>query len=229
MSVYPAGVFSWTPRIDNESIVWANDPNSIVLEVIALEQAVGLNPQTEPSPPVGSPITYSSMSARLTAAALGEQLPFCLLQNDHPSAGFPVPLGSRVINTYTPNTDPFQMYNGTDVTIPCDGFYVFQADAYWYGGGGNNAGFLMQILLLNGAWKQVDIWRWDIPNYNLWPHDVLGNGAINRINWESGLHKGDRVQIMSINGTYSNSMNITYASLRCQMVRSMSSEVFISS
>ena len=71
-AIFPGGTFSWTNRIDDESVVFSNDVNSLAAEIIATETTLGVNPQIEKHPIIGtSPINYASVDARISDTLAG--------------------------------------------------------------------------------------------------------------------------------------------------------------
>src|ERR1700744_5270147 len=112
--VYPSGVFQWTDRVDNQSIDYANDINSTVAEVEAIETTLGTNPQIETGIPAGAPVTYNTVSARITDPMTNVNLPYVSLISN----SVPVPYNSAGIRCpFKANLDPYHCYNGTDITV----------------------------------------------------------------------------------------------------------------
>lgn len=222
-SIYPDGVVSWVPRINNVDIIWANDPNSLADELIAIESIVGVNPQIETGVSSGSPITYATVSDRIAALARGVNLPYVTLEN---VTRTPIRHGDRYFHTYGPasyNADPFNMYNGADITVPADGIWVMFSKTHWDSEGRDIDGFCQHHMYLNDEWIDFDTWRWDFPNSYYWPRDIIGNLGINKLTYLGPLHKGDRFQLMSINGCSFSPLSVAYSTLRAQMIREMPS------
>src|ERR1700733_10283842 len=126
-SIYPNAIFGWVPRIDQVNIVFANDPNTIATEIQGIETVIGTNPPIETQPPVGSNITYPTMSARLSAAMNNANLPYAVLTGNN----FFINQGQQLFNSYRATQDPYKMYNGQDITIPCNGYWSVHADQKW--------------------------------------------------------------------------------------------------
>jgi hypothetical protein len=214
MAVYPNSVFPWTARRNNLDVVWAADPNQLAAEVQAIESIVGTNPNVETSPPTGNALNYNTMSQRLTDANNNAELPYSLLSNNN---GFFIGAGQIIINTYASNNDPYGIWNGSDGTIPCNGWWTISAEQKWNQHGNNFRGGNVQILLLNGQLLESDIWNWDtffgVPNegYN---QNVLASNGLTHVFWQGALHKGDRIQSQSINNTFCPGIQVTGCHLK---------------
>lgn len=214
-SVYPSGVIQWTPRINCVDIVWANDPNSLANELVAIESTVGVNPQIESNPPYGvgavaplgvpGTVAYNTLSARVSDAMNNNLLPFTYLTGND----FYIPgSGGQAFNAYTVTLDPYGMYNGHDITVPCDGFWGLYHTQRFNQLGDNFIGLNMNFLYINGNWVHAQLWDWnnflgeasglDIPH----PSNVMGSNGIVNFSWMGLLHAGDRLQMLTANYTF---------------------------
>ena len=225
-AVYPNTTFSWTDRIDNVNVVFANDPNSIVAEVIAIENTLGTNPQQEKNPIIGTaPINYASVDARISDTLAGSQKPVVELN----CSNLPCRAGQLIFNSYRARFDPFRMYNGNDVVVPADGWWIITATQQWEEPIGFFTGFSRCGLLLNGFLEHFHDFRWDFPNRTLVPFGFpIGVYGYNTMTWQGLLHKGDRFQIQSCNGTFFEPHHILTGDLKACWIRSANPTAFIS-
>jgi hypothetical protein len=241
--VYPSGIFPWTDRIDNQSIDFANDINSTVAEVESIEGTLGTNPQIEPNIPGGSPITYSTVSARISDAMTGVNLPYTsLIANSIPvtynSAGILCP--------FKANLDPYSCYNGTDITIPASGWWAISSVATW---SWNNTGYFHHSCCLNGANNVLHDRIFDCQ----FSGNVVGlvyspNGSpvtqstqtprfyqygkrsvTTRTNFEGLLHAGDRISIYLENGTGHANITVPSVNMKAVMLRTVPATVTFTS
>lgn len=221
-ATYPGGIFQWTPRVDVTNIVFANDPNSLATEIQGVETTIGTNPQIEASPPAGSAVTYATLSARVSAANNNSNIPYAVLKN---IAGFFINAGQQKFNTYNTVSDPYGIWNGQDLTIPCAGYWSLHADQKWNQHGNNFRGGNVLFLYLNGNWIASDIWDWSAAfgntQYN-YASNVFQSNGYTRLAWEGLLNKGDRIQILSANSTFCPGIQITNMSLHTHCVRTVS-------
>jgi hypothetical protein len=224
-ATYPNGIFQWVPRIDQSSTAFAKDPNTLATEVQAVEATVGVTPQIESSPPAGSAVTFATMSARLSASMNNQLLPVCAMTN---TAGFFINAGQQLFNSYTQNYDPYKIWNGQDGTIPVNGWWVIRADQRWNQKGNKFNGQNILFLYLNGAWIDMQIWDWSTAiaanNYK-YPANVLQSNGWSQICWEGLLHKGDRVQILSANGTFCPGIQVTNCTLKLACMQTIPTTV----
>lgn len=216
--IFPKALSGWTDRIDNVDIVWANDPNSLAAEIIAIEQTLGTMPQVEPNMPVGKPAVYPSVSSRISAVQLGANLPYCELFR----ANFRVGYGSYfngVANVYSPLVDDFGFFNGSDMSMPTNGIYVidvFQVYQPW------TSGFMNVHLTINNNLARTGTWSWDaVPTSG--PRSWEGREGTAGLCWMGPLQYGDRVRVVTENGTGCSPYSVNYSSFRAQYVRSLSS------
>jgi hypothetical protein len=209
--------------VDQTTIADANDVNSLATEVQGIETIVGVNPQIEGNPPTGSQVTYSTMGNRVSDAANNNLLPYVVLQN---SSGFFINAGKQTYNTYTQQTDPFQIWNGQDITIPCNGYWSVYADQKWNQKGNNFRGGNVLFMYLNGSWIVAEIWDWSANFANTaynYATNIFNSNGYSRINWEGLLHKGDRIQMLSANSTFCPGIQVTNMSLKAMCHRTIAS------
>jgi hypothetical protein len=216
-AVYPNGIIQWTPRIDDVNIVFANDPNTLAVELSAVESTIGTKPQVEAGPPVGNAVNYATLSARVSAAMGCANLPGCSVLNN---PGIFVGSGKQVYNNYTTQEyDPYGIWNGQDLTVPCNGWWSIRADQKWNQGANEFVGLNILFLYLNGTW--IDSAQWDWTAWLNTPlalrtqaSNVLGSQGWSQIRWEGLLHKGDRLQLLSANATYCPGLQVTKMTLK---------------
>lgn len=233
--VYPSGIFPWTDRVDNQSIDFANDINSTVAEVEMLETILGTNPQIETGIPAGIPITYPTVSARITDAMNGTNLPYVSLTAN----SVPVTYNSAgVLCPFKTNLDPYSCYNGTDITIPASGWWNITSVATW---SWYNTGYLHHSCCLNGSANVLHDHIFDCqfsgniqglvysPNGN----PVQGSNLTPRFyqygkrqfttktEFSGLLHAGDRISIYLENGTGHANITVPAVNLRGVLLRTL--------
>jgi hypothetical protein len=222
--VFPAGVLSWTDRIDDVNIVFAVDVNTLASDLISVENTLGANPQIEQHPPVGLPVTYSSMSGRVTDAMNNSQLPVVHLQN---SGFFIDNVKVAIQNTYTAVFDPANAFNGVDITIPASGWWMINSKQIW---GWWDDGYVRNAITLNGSGNILTehFFNWGFPE-NKTIGGVLGRyikygqrDHTAEVSFQGRLNKGDRISVYSENGTSHSSHHILNASLKAAMLRTIS-------
>lgn len=223
--VYPNTTFTWQDRTDNVNPVFANDPNSLVAEVIAVEHTLGTNPQQEKQPIIGGvPINYASVDARISDTLAGSQKPVVELTCQN----LPCKSGQLIFNSYRARFDPFRMYNGNDVVVPASGWWIISATQQWEQPFGIETGSSGCGLYLNGEFLYHHIWRWDFPNRGLWPFGFpFGVFGSNTMTWQGLLHQGDRFQIGSHNGTFFEPHHILTGDLKACWIRSAAPTAFV--
>jgi hypothetical protein len=221
-AIFPSGIASWVNRINNVNVVWAADPNFLATEIIAIETYIGENPQIEPSPPIGKAVTYSSLSARVTAAMNNANMIGVSMLNDH---GFFIQAGQQLFNSYPfVRYDPYKIWNGTDLTIPVNGWWSIRADQRWNQKGNNFHGQNILFLYVNGAWVDMEIWDWSntiAANPYNYPANVLASNGWTKLVWMGLLHKGDRVQLLSANGTFCPGIQVTNCTLKAVCLQTL--------
>lgn len=198
---YPKAIASWTNRLDQIDTVWAADPNSLAAEILAVEQSLGAMPQVEGSVPVGNPVTYPSVGARISDTLLGNQKPYVSLYAGNFNVPYVTALSKAPHNTYRSFYDPWHYFNGTDATIQADGLYAVRAYQLWdfY-----TSGFLHLLLAVNNVFVDGDLWNWGsfpVSGPYSYASNFAGRFAHTTINWLGALKKGDRVSVISENMT----------------------------
>jgi hypothetical protein len=242
--VYPNGIFTWTDRVNNVSVDFANDVNSLASDLISVENTLGTNPENETELPSGlQSADYTNVSSRISDAMKNAQLPYGSVQNlsftvNNTSGG--------TLNTFIQEWDPGNLWNGTDITIPCDGWYVVTAFQTWPWA---SSGYSYQALVVNSpaglffgnGVNQVasdsvlgdDIIDWTFsgntssdtgpifgPNIPRW--QVYGQRPLTtHIPWQGRLHKGDRLSVYSENGTVNANVTVASSYLRLHMFRNI--------
>lgn len=225
-AVYPNTTFTWRDRIDNEDPVFANDVNSMADEVIATQATLGTNPQQEKNPIINNiPVNYASVDARISDTLAGSLKPVVELSTQN----LPCRAGQLIFNSYISRFDPFRMYNGNDVVVPADGWWIITSTQQWEEPIGFLTGFSRCGLLLNGVLRHFHDFRWDFPNRGLVPFGfALGIFGYNTLTWQGLLKKGDRFQIQSCNGTFFEPHHIITGDLKACWIRSANPTTFIS-
>lgn len=236
--IYPKALSSWTDRINQVDTVWAKDPNTLAAEIISIEQTVGTMAQVEPFPPVGNPVTYSSLSARVTDTLLGRQRPYVSLYNPAFNVGYGTAPDDGVYNVYKKLYDPWNYFNGSDITIQSAGLYLIDVYQAW---APFTSGYMQLTLVINGVWTRGDLWQWNFPSdgpvispggtvsfggpnnpvipsqVNRYPRRNANTGFL----WMGSLGKGDRVRVTSENGTVLNPYPALNASLKAYYLRDL--------
>lgn len=221
MTSFPKTIASWRTRIDQVDTVWAADPNALASEIIAVENAVGTMPQTEPSPPVGNPVTYKSLSARVTDTALGAQHPYIELYN----ADFWVGQGSAlstygVFNSYRVVEDNWGYFNGSDITIRAPGVYAIDAYQTWVP---YNNGWVHLMLGINNVVTRSSMWHWNDFPANAGRQSYYERWATTSFFFMGALNKGDRIRIASEQQTSAATYRVVNSTLRCLYLRTLTS------
>jgi hypothetical protein len=221
MSTYPKGIETWVNRIDDVNIVFAADPNSLAAEIIAIEQNVGTMPAVESKPPVGKPVSYTSMSARLTDTLLGNQKPFVDLAAGlgkvaYGSAGD----GHGQFLSFSKNYDPFNYYNGSDITIQASGVYAIDHYMTW---SYQTNGYVASYVYINNVNSKGDLWHWsDFAVDSPAQFNYAGRWGTTAVTFSNiALQKGTRLRVVAENGTATNPVQIENAFLRCQFLRAI--------
>jgi hypothetical protein len=235
--VYPNAIFPWTDRVDNQSIDFANDINSTVAELESVETTIGIKPQVETGVPTGNPVSYSSVSSRISDAMVNAQLPYSYLNApggyDIPNntGGSLIPLAVRL--------DPYGCFNGTDITIPANGWYSLSSTIIWPWW---NNGYDYHFVSLNGSSFILEdaLLDWQFSGNTLpetsggpvltprW--QLFGKRSLRtHITWEGALHKGDRISVYAENGTSNAAQATEDADLKIFMKRTIPSSVTFAS
>lgn len=221
MATYPNGIASWTNRIDNVNTVWAADPNTLAAELVAVQNAIGTNPQIESKPVAGNPITYPSLSARLSDTLWGHELPYVALGTP---ASFDVRYGTALngfgqFNVYTTkHSDRWGWYNGSDITIGATGIYLVDVEqGFQY----YTSGYYKLALTCDNINLRSAVWHWDFPsgsasNYSA---NFAGRQATLGFGFMREFVKGTRLRVVSENGTPKNPITAVDGLLTLQYLR----------
>jgi hypothetical protein len=218
MASFPKAIQSWTNRINGVDIVFAADPNSLAAEIIAIETALGTVPNIEPKPPVGNPVTYANVSARVTDTLLGNKLPFVSLSTQAFNLAFQsstLDHGQRV--AFKTVSDEFGYYNGTDVTIRANGIYIVNNYVTW---SYFTSGYVASYITINNVDQRGDMWKWNFPSSGPSDGSYVGRFGTTSSTWLGQLNVGDRLQTVVENGTPLNPYPVVNAQMTLQYLRS---------
>jgi hypothetical protein len=224
--IYPKALASWTDRIDNVNTIWAADPNSLAAEIVSMEQTFGTMPQVEPSPPIGNPVTYPSVSARITDTLLGTQQPYVELYASNFTVSYPkliqagYLLNYSVFNTFKAVEDNWGYFNGSDITVQTPGVYMIDSFQVW---SWYKSGWLFHMLTINNNMARGDRWDWNFPTSGPNSENYAGHWARTGWTWMGPLNKGDRIRVASLNATTLNPYPVVGSSLRMQYLRGLTS------
>lgn len=219
-AVFPKSIFPWTDRVDQVNVVWAADPNSLAAEVVAVENTLGQMPHQEKAPYTGPAITYNNVDARISDVLAGNQQPYCSITVSSMWVYNNQSWGSFFghLNTFTKVYDPFGFYNGSDITIPASGLYLVTGSQQW---GWHDSGYLWHSLYCNGIWFAGD--RWDWASFSSFgPGYYQSNRLANTSwTWMGPLTAGQRLQVVSENGTSFNPYPVTNSWMRIYCLRKL--------
>jgi hypothetical protein len=218
-AVFPKSIFPWTDRVDEVNVVFANDPNSLAAEIVAVENTLGTMPQVEKAPYSGNPVSYSSVDARISDVLAGNQLPYCSItinqffvyNNQGPGSFF------GHFNTFSKVYDPFGYYNGSDITIQASGLYIVTSSQQW---GWHDSGYLRHSLYCDGIWFAGDRWDWDFAGFGPAFYEP-SRQASTSFSWMGPLTAGQRLQVVSENGTSFNPFPVTNSWMRLVCLRKL--------
>jgi hypothetical protein len=218
-AIFPKSVVSWTDRIDQVSVVWANDPNSLAAEIIAIENTLGAQPQVEPSPFTGNPVTYSTVGARITDAMSGNLNPYVSITNSSFFVFNQQGPGTRFghFNSFQKIYDPYGFYNGTDITVQATGLYLITGSQSW---GWHDSGYLWHSLFIDGLWSCGHRWDWDFAGFGPGFYED-DRPATTAFTWMGPIAAGKRVQVVSENGTSFNPYPVSNSYLRMYCLRKL--------
>lgn len=208
----------WTDRIDQIDVVWANDPNSLAAEIIAIENTLGAMPQVEKDPYVGNPVSYATVDARISDTLAGTLHPYASISsNSFYSYNTDRWGGGRRghLNTYNKVYDPYGFYNGWDITVPVSGLYLIFGQQTWEW---HDSGYCFHHCYVNDNWCCGHRWDWDFassgPGY--YDPDRQLTTAYSAL---IPIAAGQRVQSVSENGTSRNPYFISSSYLRIYCLR----------
>ena len=220
-AVFPKSVLSWTDRIDEVNVIWANDPNSLAAEIIAMENTLGAMPQVESAPYVGNPIAYDTVGHRISDVLAGNQMPYCsvttstqfVYNNQGPGSFW------GHFNTFNKVYDPFGYYNGSDITVQASGLYLITTSQQWQW---HDSGYFRHSLYCGGIWMCGDRWDWNFGPFGPSYYDN-DRPAATSTTWLGPLAAGTRVQVVSENGTSFNPCEVSNSWMRMYCLRKLPS------
>lgn len=221
--LFPKALKTWTDRVDEIDTVWANDPNQLAAEIISVESTLGVMPQVENSPYTGNPVTYGSVSSRISDVLAGTLQPYCSLTVDnfqvYNNQGAGSGYGQYV--SFNKNYDPNGCYNGSDMTVPATGLYIING---WQSWEWHSSGFLHHSLYINGVWNAGDMWKWGFATSG--PEYYSSNRfATTNFAWMGVIPKGQRLRVVAENGTSKNPYRVANSWLRLYCLRKMPSGI----
>jgi hypothetical protein len=236
----------WSDRIDNSSVNFAVDVNTLAAEIESVENVIGTNPATENNVPTGLPVKYSNVSQRISDANNNNLLPYSFLS----TSSFQVPNNtSGSLAQFKSTLDLYSCYNGTDITIPVNGWWAVSSVSNWTWW---NDGYSHHMLTLNGSAGIVDesFINWEFPGniqavtYSPDGDLIVGNPAElitprflefgtrpvrSSIMWQGALHSGDRLSVYLENGTSNATHTVNTVTLKAFMIRTIPSTVTFAS
>ena len=202
-AIFPESIAAWTDRRDSIDTIWANDPNALAAEVVAIENTLGVMPHVEKHPIMGSSKTYDSVDARISDIVQGNNIPVLSMSSREQHIHNWRSAGSNYgeWNSYNPDYDPFNMYNGTDVTIPADGWYhvsIAQSWDWW------STGYHGHWFWIDGRYYRHHHWFWDFDGNRhggyWYRSEAEQRPSTTHIDWQGVLKKGQRLRVLSENG-----------------------------
>lgn len=212
IAAYPNAIFNWgTDRVDEIDVDWAEDVNSLAADLTAVEVTLGDNPQNEPYLPIDSTgfnnagPDFSTVTQRISAVTNGTMIPVVSLSFDElyiPST-FYCGAGTHYgfWNTWEVAYDPFECYNGTDITCPASGWWIISSGQWWdYW----TTGYHRHSFWCEGNFYRHDFWSWDFPGNRRggcwWTNDFVQRPTYTNTTWQGVILEGQRMQILSENG-----------------------------
>ena len=218
LPIFPKSIFNWgTDRIDQITNVLANDPNSIAAEVTSIENTIGTMPQVESSPFLGQAVTYPNVSARISDTLLGTQHPYCSLGTGsfyiYNNQGAGTQYGEY--NSYQVQYDPYNYFNGSDITVQATGLYLFDAFQAWEW---HTEGYLQHSMYINGVWIKGNLWHWVFASNGSAAY-TNNRYANTEFSWMGILQEGDRIRITSENGTNRNPYHVIDSNAKLFLLR----------
>jgi len=217
--IYPKSVVPWTDRVDEQDVIFAKDPNSLAAEIISLENTLGTMPHRENAPYTGPAVTYGNVGARISDVLAGSLHPYCSLTANNFSVFNNQGPGTKFgqYNVFRKNYDPFGYYNGSDITIQASGLYLITATQSW---AWNNSGYLRQDLVIANTVVCGDMWQWNFAGSG--PGDYQNNRfATTNFTWIGGIPAGQRVRVLSENGTSKNPYPVADSWFRAYCLRKL--------
>lgn len=207
---YPENILAWTDRLDEQDIVWANDPNSLAAEVSAIETTLGAMPQLESNPVAGPQVNFVSVNQRLDYMTFGQQIPVVQLTSNSQSISSHQGSASNygAYNSYgTAIYDPYTLWNGSDVVVPTTGWYYVDAVQYWPW---SVSGYTALHLLISSTLQDTDLWDWELTQNKqggAWQgYSDIARPGCTHVKYSGIINQGARIRVVSENGTATSSV-----------------------
>ena len=219
-AVFPKSILPWTARIDEVNVIWANDPNTLAAEIIAIENTLGEMPQVEGSPFVGSPVTYSTVNARISDTLAGTLHPYAELSASNFHCYNTDRWGSSGyghLNSYNKVYDSGGIYNGSDITVPCSGLWLITGRQTWEW---HDSGYCFHHLYCGGNWCAGHRWDWNFASYGPGYYEP-DRSLTTYFSFLGPLAAGTRVQSISENGTSRSPYQVLSSNLRIYCLRTL--------
>lgn len=242
MSSYPNAVFGGVNATNGETI-YAADPNTLASEIAAVESTVGLNPQIESQPISGSPVSYSSLSARVSAAMRGDTHPYVDLFNVRAtSSTYAFTVGHKLATDsnsidYAVYNPPYSIayqppyanattayVNSGYITIRDTGLWYIEANQVW-DAMSSPQGYVKLFLEIGHG----NLVRQDLFNYGQFPtggSNTFGEtyafqNGYTHVEFMGVITAGTTVRCLSGNSTPINPFGVKSSTLRAYMIRPM--------
>lgn len=221
MAAYPSSLLSWTQRINSQTI-YAADPNTLAAEIDAVEQFVGVNPQNESSALTGASTTFSTMSARVSAAMLQTGHPYIEVSN---SANYNIWHSTATGNVgnvgfHTTNSNwPGYIGSSGNVTIQDAGLWLINCNLTWQYAA---SGWVQQVLYKGSTALRRDFFSYDMfpaSGSNTYGERFINGQGHTETTFLGRLSAGTVVSIAAGNFTNVNPLAITGGSLSLYFVR----------
>lgn len=223
MAVFPGGIFNWIDRVNYEDIDWAQDPNSLAAELIAIENTLGVLPQKLASPNAGPPITFTNVAQLLDYLASGAQIPVVEVQNTVQVIANRQGSGTHygMYNSYPTSVyDPFLLANASGVRAPVTGWYTIDAGEFW---DWNASGYNAAHLWVGAGLKATDRWDWAFQGNaqgGYWQAESnVGRPGYTGIHWAGVVNQGQQISVVSENGTSNQLANVRNLQLSVSLTR----------
>lgn len=218
-AVFPKSIAPWTDRIDEVDVIWANDPNTLAAEIIAIETVLGVMPQVEKSPYIGNPVTYASVDARMSDLLAGTLHPWVQLSATnfycYNNEQYKGQYGH--CNSYNKVYDEYNLYNGSDITIQASGLYLIIGQQTWEW---HDSGYCFHHCYVDNNWRCGDRWYWNFASTGP-GHYQDTRTMTTYFSTLIPVTAGQRVQGISENGTSRNPYHVLSSSLSAYCLRKL--------
>lgn len=124
---YPSAYRQWTTKRNYLDIVWAEHMNSIQDETLAIQQTLGVIPQTATANPGMVNPNHGTVAARIQSVARGEQIPIFRGSTRENS----LTAGVWVKPSLRADDDPFSMSTGTGARLNESGLWCITLKCDW--------------------------------------------------------------------------------------------------